>query len=305
MENSIFFGNGLNRLGENNVSWEDLLAKIKGNNNFKSKNLPNTMIYERAFLEDKGRDEKQIKKTIADDLGKMQTNSLYQRLFELDAKHYITTNYDNSFVDSLPNVKLSFPKSHPETSYSIRRLKKIVYDGVTKNFWQIHGEIKYPISIMLGLDHYCRYIGKIDSYIKGEYKYSIGKKEITEPKLTDKLRSNEYNNSSWIELFFETNMHIIGFSFDFSETDLWWLINKRARFKRTEKIQNEIHFYCDEKFKAQKRGLLKSFDVTVHKYKLSRWCNKYIDFYTRVIDDIENKIGTNPIFNSTQNNSPQ
>ena len=50
----------------------------------------------------------------------------------------------------------------------IRRLKKISNSKeLKKHFWQIHGEIRKPATIMLGLDHYCGEIGKIDQYTKG------------------------------------------------------------------------------------------------------------------------------------------
>ena len=51
MEHTLFFGNGINRLSENHVTWNDLLDRIKGINNFKNGQLPNTMVYERIFLE--------------------------------------------------------------------------------------------------------------------------------------------------------------------------------------------------------------------------------------------------------------
>lgn len=51
MRNTVFFGNGLNRVSDNAVSWDDLLDQIKGKNKFSNKTLPNTMVYERIFME--------------------------------------------------------------------------------------------------------------------------------------------------------------------------------------------------------------------------------------------------------------
>jgi hypothetical protein len=51
MKNAILFGNGLNRLLASNISWGQLLDKIKGSNKFKDDILPNTMIYERIVLQ--------------------------------------------------------------------------------------------------------------------------------------------------------------------------------------------------------------------------------------------------------------
>ncbi|WP_129936861.1 hypothetical protein [Serratia proteamaculans] len=51
MANTLFFGNRINRLSENHFTWSDLLDNIKGINKFESGQLPNTMVYERIFLE--------------------------------------------------------------------------------------------------------------------------------------------------------------------------------------------------------------------------------------------------------------
>ncbi|WP_447825879.1 hypothetical protein [Aeromonas salmonicida] len=51
MGDTLLFGNGINRVSENSVSWDELLDKIKGVNRFLNGNLPNTMVYERIFME--------------------------------------------------------------------------------------------------------------------------------------------------------------------------------------------------------------------------------------------------------------
>ncbi|WP_236410435.1 hypothetical protein, partial [Pseudomonas lactis] len=54
MSASLLFGNGFNRVfnvANNSVSWDDLLAEIKGFNHFESKDLPNTLTYERIVIE--------------------------------------------------------------------------------------------------------------------------------------------------------------------------------------------------------------------------------------------------------------
>jgi len=62
MESTLLFGNGLNRLSEGVMSWDDLLKKLKGQNIFYNGKLPNTMIYERVFL------EKPISKKVSHDI---------------------------------------------------------------------------------------------------------------------------------------------------------------------------------------------------------------------------------------------
>ena len=72
MRNTVLFGNGINRVSHNAVSWDDLLDTIKGSNVFDNGNLPNTMVYERIFMQQheaiksQKADELKIKNQIAE-----------------------------------------------------------------------------------------------------------------------------------------------------------------------------------------------------------------------------------------------
>lgn len=305
MKNTILFGNGINRLIPTNISWSQLLDKIKGTNKFKDDILPNTMIYERIVLQrltktkDILQDEFDVKSDIANLLADIIANEVYLELFNLRAQHYITTNYDYGFVTSilsLPEILLPIEEYSTEDVYSIRRLKRIKNSKeAEKNIWQIHGEIRKPATIMLGLDHYCGSIGKIDNYIKGNYRYISDGKEIIESSIEQKFKDSSFNNSSWIELFFTSNIHILGFTFDFSEIDLWWVLNKRARMMKSNslslKIKNEIHFYCNE-IDDQKKALFESMNVTVHVIKLPTGSDIYVRNYRHLISLIRGKLTT-------------
>ncbi len=306
MENTLFFGNGINKLNPQNESWNDLLDKIKDYPKFKNGDLPNTMIYERIILE-KDRDslnifddEFKVKDKIARLMEEISTNDVYSDLYNLNAKNYLTTNYDSAFIKSVMknNSNLDIQSCDSEDVYSIRRVKKISsMEKKEKHLWHIHGEIKKPATIMLGLDHYCGEIGKIDDYIKGKYKYTEKKTRISENSILDKLEKNEFTGSSWIELFFNSNVHIFGFSFNYAEIDLWWIINKRARMKKSrfrELINNDIIFYCID-IDEYMEGVLESMDVKVEKFSSVDKNNKYHDYYKKLIEHFNSKInGTKP-----------
>lgn len=303
MESTLFFGNSLNRLSEKNISWNQLLDKLKDIRKFENGNLPNTMIYERIMLErpdveeDVLHDEFNVKETISNLMNNIEPHEVYFKLFNSNFQNYITTNYDYAFIDSIINkqiVNLPIIEHSTEDVYSIRRLKEIKNTlEKKKNFWQIHGEIRKPASIMLGLDHYCGSIGKIDSYIKGWYNYIVDGEKIVQPSIEEKFKSNSFNNSSWVELFFNSNIHIVGFSLDYSEIDLWWIINKRARLKKSKNlknlIKNRIVFYCNE-IDDYKKGVLESMDIEVRVIKLSKNKNKYLEYYSNLIYEFEEKI---------------
>lgn len=93
------------------------------------------------------------------------------------------------------------------------------YQGKEKSkvVYYIHGDMHHPKSIMLGLDHYCGSIGKINDYLKDHYDYS-GTILLDLPK---RLSQGINDIMSWIDLFFMSNIYIVGIGLDYSETDLW------------------------------------------------------------------------------------
>ncbi|BBT65296.1 SIR2 family protein [Aeromonas caviae] len=289
MRNTVLFGNGINRVSNNAVSWDDLLNTIKGSNVFNNGNLPNTMVYERIFMEQhvaeksQKADEIRIKNSIAEAMQSQDSNEVFELLASLDVDHYLTTNYDYAFEKAL---SISPEKLSTEEIYSLRRKRKYLTNIGTKYLWNIHGEIEHPKSIMLGLDHYCGSVAKIDSYVKGTYKHNVEGKSISVVAMEDKLKSQSYCFTSWVDLFFSSNVHIIGLSLDYSETDLWWLLNKRARFASDGLISNEVYFYTNQ-IDNEKMGLLKSFRVNVISADVIN--RDYMSMYKSFIKNIPSK----------------
>lgn len=297
MKNTILFGNGINRLSPLNISWDELLVQIKESRVFKNGHLPNTMIYERVILEKPSpffkieESEFNTKEKIAELLKEIHPNKYYQKLFHFNASYYLTTNYDYGFIKTLTEFEKITPEDlSTEAIYSLRREYRINYTSESNNLnykhlWHMHGEISKPATIMLGLDHYCGSIAKIDSYIKGGYEHIVNGESKREDSIQKKFYENRFNFSSWIDLFFVTNVHIIGFSFDYSEIDLWWILNKRARLKRgklNDNIVNKIYFYCDT-ISQEKRGLLESLSVEVIEIPLSNSIDKYEEYYSNLM----------------------
>lgn len=313
MKNAIFFGNGLNRLN-GGFSWEALLKEIT--NDCLIEGISNTLQYETIILDRDYYDyeplvtadgyqlitadgqefcakdkpaEENIKNKIKDVLLKFKTNKTYERLSNLEIEHYITTNYDLTLYNQLS--ALGFKESVSDNSekiYSIRRkfhLKNS--EGICKVIWPMHGTIRNPKSIMLGLDHYCGSIGKINDYIKGNYKYSQSEKLNG---LIHRLRNNECETPlSWIDLFFTHNIHIIGFGLNQDEIDIWWVLNKRQRYIRQYGnegiITNKIYYYGDVTDNMAR--LLRSLGVEVHMFPKAENSASYEEQYRQFINEIE------------------
>lgn len=301
-KHTILFGNGLNNLSKNKIPWTDLLDRIKGKTKFDNGELPNTFIYERAIFEnifanDIRQTEFKTKQSIAELFETIETNDFYSMLFQLKCKNYLTTNYDYAFKNCITQTGEYVAYNHStEDIYSIRRQTQILNKDQNEvcKIWNLHGEISAPVSIMLGLDHYCGSVSKLDAYIKGTYEFQEKSKLIRIKKITDKLKNKEFDNRSWAELFFTSNIHIIGLSLDYSETDLWWLLTKRARIISDEKsnslLNNEIYYY-DRYIKSDKEALLNSLNVKVIKPKNDTY-DDWNAYYTDILKQIENKIAS-------------
>lgn len=297
MRNAVLFGNGLNLLNKDSVSWSDLLMKISKNTLLTG--IPNTLRYEtiilaleyyaytpfkladgKAFITSDGKrfrvkdkpTEEIIKIKISDALKTYKSNPAYERLSQLNVEHYITTNYDLVLYNLF--LKYSYKKgesNNTEGLYNIRRKLGLQTEcGPHKCIWPMHGTILHPKSIMLGLDHYCGSVGKINNYIKGKYEYSVHGNEVVLDDIITRLRKHKCEDPfSWIDLFFTHNIHIIGFGLQYEEIDLWWILNKRQRYIKKYKgenlITNKIYFYGN--VGNEKKALLERLGVKVFPFR--------------------------------------
>lgn len=290
MEKTILYGNGVNLLG-GGPSWNKLLQDIS-----KKSLLPpiqsNTLKYEYIILPqeedtdfylvtesgipivtEKGlrlvgsvNTELNMKSTLARKLKKQKPSYFYDKLVELDADHYITTNYELF----LPQ-KFSVEVQHSNNPL-IHRYRILEKEGKRKTFWNIHGDTENPENIILGLSDYCQYVAEIDKYLN---------------------RSEPGNLHSWIDLLFNTEVHILGLAMANEEIDLWNVLTTRKRKRRHDstECQNEIYYYAiqDESFDPGKKELLKALDVNVVDIEFDWSENAYKKAYQRIFDLIKSK----------------
>ena len=318
-KNVIFFGNGLNRVSEG-LDWEELLRKISHGQILKD--IPLTFQYEDICLSrdaeifDKGPScsvgEDKLKEVIADELSVIHGNDVYEALAKLPVKHYITTNYDMTLESTLKKMGYHKIQSDSnESRYSIHRYSIFEKDNDTKQIWHIHGNIDKRNSIIMGYDQYCGELSKMNDWVKGSYK--IANEPIGTIHRRFSNAPDDKDIKSWIDLFFTSNIHIIGYSMPFDEIDLWWLLDKRKRLKwegRMPKPRN-ITFYegvvksaekekmsdcekCKEKEKEKekekkrkaKEKLLNVLDVRYVSEDLNDK-KEYADYYKRVLTNIK------------------
>lgn len=318
MENVVLFGNGLNLLSDNKLSWQNLLDAILnedlGNEDsfiYVPSELPNTLQYdfvlfnsdvvEKSIIEYR---QLKLKECIAEKVGKFPTNDIYKRLCELKIDTYLTTNYDHTFDEALKRigyVQNLEEGNNQEKLYNIRRLRVFEKGTDTKKVYPRHGDIKNPKSIVIGYNHYCGTLGKLDAYLKGRTKLKDSD-ESPSPKMEDRLVSDNIKIERWIDYFFFSNVYIIGFGLDFSEIDIWWILDRRKRLiMQGYPIKNRIAFYdivekdvslYNDKDLSHKELTVKAKYEILEKMSVDHCVyevenDDYHSSYKKVIDDIE------------------
>jgi hypothetical protein len=268
---AFLIGNGINRAISNGVkSWEDLLVKLSGTYNIKvdldNELKPFPLVFEEIVFKSKGNFEKtlrEIKEQIALSYSLTPSNKFHKALINSGIENILTTNYDYAFEKVLfkdfNNQKKYGPRSTDETLNSVKRrtwFKETVLKGRNRqtelSIWHIHGEINQRLtpsesrtvspanSIMIGYEHYGAYLAEIQKYINGQK----SKKDMS---LNEKINEQFLKPNSWIDCFFQKELHIAGITLDFSEHHLWWLLNYRAKQIRKGKLKekniNTIYYY--------------------------------------------------------------
>lgn len=312
---AVFLGNGFTRALVWNVpAWGQLIGCFDFSDDVQ-KAIPYTFQYEMNYLGKDKLDEETLKSKICrelPDFGKVElkdaSKNFLRFLDENEITDILTTNYDGLVEYLLLSQNAKFiSQNNSEKIYSIRRNYVYEYNKKLITLWKVHGDAVAPKSVMLGLDHYCGAIGKMDDFIKHG---RLGGKMTDNPmemKFSNKTKSDEkkiatFQFQTWVDLFFAATVYFIGFGLDFSETDMWWLLNKRARFKEKLEISNDIFFYAPKQQKnatksdiakvKAKEKVLESFGVQYQKVSYEfREDSSNLEYLLDVYEMISRKSG--------------
>lgn len=265
-ENTLLIGNGFSRSVFREVpSWGELFEGV-------TTSVQNyAILYEKCFLQKRreGKSEEEVKEelikriqehfsegNIRKDICNLERFGEY--LQERQISNILTTNYDSG-LESILCKLCGYKEEKPldmvsEKIYSVRTYRLFVHKERRHKIklWKIHGDLDRVRSITLGFDHYCGAMSKLSEYIKGSYRSSKSDQKFPyRGPMADKCREQTFDSISWAELFFCTNLYIVGFGLDFSEIDIWWLLNKRARMMvDIPEIKNEIIYIYNSEFES-------------------------------------------------------
>ena len=192
---------------------------------------------------------------------------------------------DRKFIVNLKDhdlYKLSMTEvRRGETGYLMHTFYDMEKNDDPKLIWHIHGEINKPDSIILGHYGYFKLIGKI----------------LEKPKKVAKSPDNDDlgKPKSWPDLFIDSDLYVLGYSFDIAEIDLWGLLS----LKRNAKNSGSVVFYelpnPEEELQTAKWDLMRSKNVEIKHsgfvFDRKPTDDEYYNFYCEAINDIRRRTG--------------
>lgn len=308
--NILLIGNGINR-AFNDVSWNEFLDLIKDNEKFpydsNEYNLPMplkaTMLTNDRFCDSIN--------NVLSEYNSLKTETpiskinLLKRIMDLNFDYVLTTNYTYEIEEALigdsnlSNNQITKMQKYigverAENIYHFHTFNRVERDNYNNDIWHIHGQLRKPGSIVADHNMYCRLI---TNYAK-----------LLDTSLNLKIKGKEpIIINDWVNAFVYGNVYILGFGLDYSEIDLWWLINYKSNNKNAgntyffepkkehevqvidenrymekrefDRVQNANSSYC-------KKQLLTTLNVKIKDFGLeANTTEGYLNFYRRFCNE--------------------
>lgn len=297
----LVLGNGLNRAYEG-FSWSEMIADL-GYRDFSApeRRAMETLPYPLQTVIVTG-DRVDVKlmehaKTYDTDLLPEQ-QALFRCYTDLPWDAILTTNYT---FEAEKAISSEFHSSGEEyIPYQMRTREDASEEDIYALFqyyqlpdappiWHIHGDLTQPDSMILGHYYYGNAISRLHHYSKS---------------FTKKIEDSDsrYTPKSWVDYFLLGDVYIVGLGMDYSESDLWWLVNCKKIFG---KGFVRLYFATDEKLKVPqeripyirkclaKELLCEAYNVDYMPESLET--DDYINYYRRTAADIGRELGTSPV----------
>jgi len=273
---ALFVGNGVHCV-DKGVEWHMLLRNLVAFLHLQQEvditAKPFPLFYEEIVLAAAAKskiNESEVKRYIASEMDNMTPNEIHHLVAQKSFAEIITTNYDRTLESACGLTGIQWNAGvQSERKYNIFRFNR---SGATR-IWHIHGDVGAIQSITLGYDHYSGQLQRMRGYIATGTGEAYQKQY---PPLIRLLKQQKaVPDESWLQFFFTHEIHMIGFSFDFVEIDLWWLLSYRARAFHLEGALSQlspIYYYYPQSLEhklATRLSLMKSFGVRCVAYPLA------------------------------------
>ena len=264
----LFLGNGLCR-AFGGMSWNGLLDELKEKNQYPAaaRNYLMPMPLKAAMLTNntlatKMRNvvkthDKQDPKIDGYDWGSFikVTPDMKAHLVRLilDRFDYVlTTNYSYEIEAAIMDQKnlsesqisklMHFHEvDHAQTQFLVNTFNEA--NGIP--IWHVHGEARKPDSMIIGSYYYGKLLRRCVERLDGNVPLEEGNKASARNSRTNAFKALKKQDKairigSWIDAFVLGDVYMLGFGLDFSESDIWWLLEYKANHRD---ICGSTYFY--------------------------------------------------------------
>ncbi len=288
----LLLGNGINR-SYNGDSWGGLIKEMSGNPDFKS-SLPMPQQIVVATGNDVNERLKEYKNRLFGNVDNGGHRDILRSILTAGFDEILTTNYSYELelaaVDRRKISEYSLGKmkdttlrgKRAEAKYMLHTFNSVNYLSSHNRVWHIHGEARNHSSMVIGHYYYCNLASRIKQYFDG-----IGNRyEVLQS------QDREIEINSWLDAFVLGDVYTLGFGFDPSEIDLWWLL-ERKHLERAKK--GEVYYHCppweiDDSRNVDKHALLACHGVEISGRNMVCKQEDYKDFYSKALQDIRKRV---------------
>lgn len=289
----LLIGNGLNR-AYGGLNWSEGIQAINTNHraDVSDSSFDNVPYPLKAILATDDQIEDALTHPKADQLlfGIEDVSELTKpllKLVDIGFDHILTTNYsyeierslDPGFTrkgahKSLRIQEFNFTTTgKEERKYLLHTYNRVFCNGKYQMIWHIHGEGRKKKTVTLG--HY--YYGEL----LGQYQNVLLERQKNPTLFTD---TSAKCARTWVDEFLDGDIYVLGFGFDYSEIDLWWLLCEK---KKTGK--GRVVFYEPNGKNNAKWCLLNGLNVVTTNVGYYHPTD-YKEFYLDAIEDIAEKV---------------
>eukprot|EP01063_Lacrimia_lanifica_P038192 TRINITY_DN8049_c0_g4_i2.p1 TRINITY_DN8049_c0_g4~~TRINITY_DN8049_c0_g4_i2.p1 ORF type:complete len:353 (+),score=78.33 TRINITY_DN8049_c0_g4_i2:402-1460(+) len=248
---ALLIGNGPNIASGLMPSWQDLLTSA-GSKRYLActEGLSNTEVYDLVQLH--ASDTARLKAKVVDMLALKRRADLrvHRDLMEFArgaGVPVLTTNFDAAFETSigakkhiLAQKERGFTHYYPWNTYYADEPLGSPLDGF--GVWKIHGDVRYPHSIRLGLLDYMGSVERARRLLyygdpKGAKRTSLWRGRLDEAGVTE-----WFGDTTWLHVWFHLPIVISGLRYGADEIFLRWLLIERKMWKDARKERMDVYY---------------------------------------------------------------
>lgn len=263
---AILLGNGIHRYQNyGQTAWESILSDLHTHFTKKKTKIPDglslTEFYDLIRFSSPDRKDLDLQTAFKGQIDQWEPRAHHRHIVNVLQENNIpvlTTNFDHILAKciQLEHPRLLRPRTRKPTYYypwEYYFSKNTLQTGETLErfaIWHLHGMIRMPHSMRLGLNHYMKLVhqtGKFESCWKRKTKDAEDRSET----------GHKYDwRDTWLYIFFNKPLVMFGLGLTQNEIYLRWLLIERAKYRMKQglKAQDLYFTVAEEKPEIQQEG---------------------------------------------------